>query len=84
MGSNTSSRCSTAAARLNRLTIDNTDFGTNNTALGGDAVQIVASNTATVNVTVTNSGFTNAREDLFNAVATQTAEYGRGVPRQHA
>ena len=63
-----------SSGTLNRLTIDNTDFGTNNTALGGDAVQIVASNTATVNVTVTDSGFTNAREDLFNAVATQTAD----------
>ena len=62
-----------SSGTLNRLTIDNTDFGTNNTALGGDAFQIVASNTATVNVTVTNSGFTNAREDLFNAAATQTA-----------
>ena len=58
---------------LNRLTIDNTDFGTNDTTLGGDAVQFVASNTATANITVINSGFTNAREDLFNAVATQTA-----------
>jgi hypothetical protein len=63
-----------SSGTLNRLTIDNTDFGTNNTALGGDAVQIVASNTATVNVTVTDSGFTNAREDLFNAVATQSAD----------
>jgi hypothetical protein len=63
-----------SSGTLNRLTIDNTDFGTNNTALGGDAVQIVASQTATVNVTVTDSSFTNAREDLFNAVATQTAD----------
>ena len=63
-----------SSGTLNRLTVDNTDFGTNNTALGGDAFQIVASNTATVNVTVTNSGFTNAREDLFNAAVTQTAD----------
>ena len=53
--------------------MDNTDFGSNSTTLGGDAVQIVASNSATANVTVTNCGFVNAREDLFNAAITQTA-----------
>ena len=63
-----------SATPLNRLTITNCDFGTNNNGLGGDALQIAASNNATVNVTVTNSRFTNAREDLFNAVVTQTAD----------
>ncbi len=58
---------------LNRLTIDNTTFGSNDPNLGGDAVQIVGTNSATVNVTVTNSTFTNAREDLFSATAQNAA-----------
>lgn len=59
---------------LNRLTVDGTTFGGNHDAVsgnGGDAVQIVAANSATVNVTVTNSTFTSAGEDLFNAAVTQ-------------
>ncbi|HSB12623.1 MAG TPA: Calx-beta domain-containing protein [Blastocatellia bacterium] len=62
-----------SSGTLNRLTMDSDSFGSNNATLGGDAVQVVASNTATVNVTVSNSTFTSAREDLFNAAATQTS-----------
>lgn len=58
---------------LNRLTIDNSTFGGNDLNLGGDAVQIVATNSATVNVTVVNSEFTSAREDLFSATAQGSA-----------
>ncbi|HYP00241.1 MAG TPA: lamin tail domain-containing protein [Pyrinomonadaceae bacterium] len=58
---------------LNRLTMNNNSFGTNSATLGGDAVQIVAGNTAVLNATVNSNVFTNAREDLFNAAATQTS-----------
>ena len=62
-----------ASGSLNRLTMDTNTFGSTDATLGGDAVQLVASNTATLNATVTSSTFVNAREDLFNAVVTQTA-----------
>ena len=62
-----------SSGALNRLTMNSNTFGVNNVTLGGDAVQIFASGTATLNVTANTNTFTNAREDLFNAVATQTA-----------
>ena len=58
---------------LNRLTIDNSSIGGNDLNQGGDAVQIVGTNSATVNVTVVNSDFTSAREDLFSATAQGSA-----------
>ena len=61
---------------LNRLTIDNTTIGANHDAAsgnGGDAFQLVTHNSATSNVTVTDSIFTSAGADLFNAAADNAA-----------
>jgi hypothetical protein len=62
-------KISNSRGTLNRLTMDGDTFGSVDRALGSDAVQIVARNTAVLKATVTNSVFTQAREDLFNAAA---------------
>ena len=62
-----------SSGSLNRLTMETNTFGSNDATLGGDAVQLVSSNTATLNATVNSNTFINAREDLFNAAVTQTA-----------
>jgi hypothetical protein len=55
---------------LNRLVIDDTEFGLNNTTLGADSLLIVASGLAanpasTVNVTIEDSDFLGARGDVI-------------------
>jgi len=55
---------------LNRLVIDDTEFGLNNTSLGADSLLVVASGLAanpasTVNVTIEDSDFLGARGDVI-------------------
>ncbi|HWO02277.1 MAG TPA: HYR domain-containing protein [Blastocatellia bacterium] len=61
-----------SSGTLNRLTMNSTTIGGNHDAASGngaDAFQLVAQNSATANVTVSNSTFTSAGANLFNAVA---------------
>ncbi len=59
---------------LNRITISGVTFGTNSTTTGADALFIQSGGTATLNATVQNSTFTNARGELV-----QTDVIGTGV-----
>ncbi|MFY9557090.1 MAG: HYR domain-containing protein [Blastocatellia bacterium] len=54
-----------SSGTLNRLTINGTTFGANSNTTGGDGAFIQAAGTSTVNVTIQNSFFTNARGDLI-------------------
>src|SRR5207247_348991 len=54
-----------SSGTLNRITVNGATFGPNDTLTGGDSLFIQAAGTSTVNVTVQNSFFTAAREDLI-------------------
>jgi uncharacterized repeat protein (TIGR01451 family) len=59
---------------LDRLTISNgTTIGANSTNFGNDGVFVVATVSATVNVTVTNSIFNSSRGDLIQLVAEDSS-----------
>jgi hypothetical protein len=59
---------------LNRLTItDSTTIGANSTNFGNDGVLAIATGSATVNVTVTNSIFNSSRSDLIQLVAEDSS-----------
>ncbi len=66
-------RVTNGSGALNRLTLENTTFGANSTALGDDSVLVEASGTAVLNVTVSNCVFTSARGDLLQCNALNNA-----------
>ncbi len=65
-----------SSGTLDRFTVANTTIGNNhdsNTGNGGDGFQVVASGTATVNVSVTNSIFQGAGANVVNFSAQNSA-----------
>jgi hypothetical protein len=62
-------RIDNSTGTLDRLTVSNTDINANDTSLGNDGILLVATSSATANVTVTGSRLNAARGDLFETAA---------------